>query len=357
LKRPKHTAPSRRGRGSKPAVSSTPAKDPVPGIIENKKGVEREIREQKEKQKALLDEWGVTGQELQEWWGSEEGEREAAFEASMDEEFCRELIGKFASESANKTSDVIGEVLDRYETIVLELLAARYTEADGKRYSLGAVLYAKYESDSARKEFLPKFAKWIGKYVSDCIREHSFEVTPLYRQIIPTHTWTLLDHCVDTELLTALAEEYVRDREGLTRFLEAVFKCWRKLFAPYSPWRVRFLAQQITGPSKEVAAAMEKIGAAPRNSQSLDDRVRQYRSRDQRSVLPKKILLRLRAVKKRGLTESEIFQLHYFSSAAVPAALGALRRSGQAKWKWKRTRAKDGKIIKAKLWYAVTGFE
>jgi len=241
--------------------------------------------EQRSKQQALLDEWGVTEQELKEWEQDEVNGREAAYAERCDEELCRKLIGKFARESAKRTSGDTGEIRDRYETIVLEFLAVRYTQPDRKGYSLSTALRSKYETDEALQKFLPEFDNWIGEYVSDCIREHNFEFTPLYQQTVPAHIWTLCDHCVSKVLLTALALEYVADREGLMQFLSEVFKHWRILFAQYSPWRVRLLAQQITGTSNEVAAAMVSIGAAPGNSQSLGDRVRQYRSRDQRAAL------------------------------------------------------------------------
>ncbi len=106
--------------------------------------------------------------------------REAAYDELSDEELCRDLAGKFARESAEKIGDAIGDVRDGYDTIVIELVAERSTRSDGKRYSLSTVLRGKYESDAALKEFLRKFAKWIGEYVSDCIREHSFGFTPLY---------------------------------------------------------------------------------------------------------------------------------------------------------------------------------
>ena len=214
---------------------------------------------------------------------------EAAYEDLTNVELCGDLAGKFARESARKTGDAIGDVRDNYGRMVIELLAERYTQTDGKRYSLGAVLRGKYESDSALKKFLPKFAKWIDEYVSDCVSEHSFGFNPLYRQIVPSHTWTLCGHSVSRELLTALAKEYVRHRVGLMGFLLAVFKRWRKLFAPYSAWRVRLLAQQITGTSDEVAAAMETIGAAKRNSRSLGDRIRQNRLRDQRAAAKRRV--------------------------------------------------------------------
>jgi hypothetical protein len=160
--------------------------------------------------------------------------REAACESLLDDELCLDLISKYARGSTRRTGDAIADVRDSYETIVAEFLAARYVQSDGKRYSLGTILRGKYETGAALREFLPKFRKWIGEYVSDCIRAHSCEVTPLYRQIVSTHTWTLCGHSVSRELLTALAEEYMRDREGLLRFLCTVFKRWRKIGQSHS---------------------------------------------------------------------------------------------------------------------------
>jgi hypothetical protein len=60
-----------------------------------------------------------------------------------------------------KAGDRIGDVRDRYDTIVMELLAARYEQTDGKRYSLGIVLRGKCETDKALKEFLQHLGKWI----------------------------------------------------------------------------------------------------------------------------------------------------------------------------------------------------
>ena len=191
--------------------------------------------------------------------------------------------------SANRTSDTIADVRDRYETIVIELLAARYAQTDGKRYSLCSVLRCKYESDTALKEFLPKFSNWIGDYVSDCIREHIFAFTPLYRQIVPAHTWTLSGHSVTRELVTALAEEFVRDRVGLMEFLCAVFSRWRKIHRACSPWLVKLLIAQhaYDVPHHQIAQRLEKLGAVAKGTvvpgtsayRKLRSRIKKIRSR------------------------------------------------------------------------------
>jgi hypothetical protein len=222
--------------------------------------------------------------------------REAAFNDLVDKELCRDLASSFAGESARKKGDAIGDVRDSYGRIVIELLAARYTQTDGKRYSLSTVLRGKYESDSALKEFLPKFAKWIGEYVSDCIREHTFGFTPLYRQIVPSHTWTLCRHSVSRQLLTALAEEYVRDRVGLMRFLSSCFERWREINKPDSLWRVRLVTQQTAGhygyDRKRILDHLQEIGAMPNPNKAdqtyaLLSRIGQYLSRDQRAAVRK----------------------------------------------------------------------
>ena len=48
--------------------------------------------------------------------------REAAFEEAGELQHCRDLAGKFARESARRTTDPISDVRDRYELIVEELL-------------------------------------------------------------------------------------------------------------------------------------------------------------------------------------------------------------------------------------------
>ena len=218
--------------------------------------------------------------------------REAAYEELCEEEVCRDLAGKFARESATKTRDAIGEVRDRYDTIVIELIAARYAQTDGKSCSLGTVLRAKYESDSALNEFLPKFAKWIGYYVSGCIREHTIGFTPLYQQIVPTHNWTLCGHNVSRELLTALAEEYVRDREGLLRFLCTVFKRWRKIAQSHSAWRVKLVTEQHANQVHTIGLhiGLKIIDAVPKGTvepgtsayRKLRSRIKKIRSRDRK---------------------------------------------------------------------------
>jgi hypothetical protein len=221
-------------------------------------------------------------------------EREANLDDLKDVEFCQDLVSKFIRKSATKTGDAIADVRDRYDTIVIELLAVRYTQTDGKGYSLATVLRDKYESDTALKEFLPKFAKWIREYVSDCIHEHTFAFTPLYRQIVPAHTWTLCRHRVSRDLLTALAEEYVRDREGLLRFLCAVFKRWRKIDQPHSAWRVKLVTEQHANdvPHHRIAQRLEKIDAVPKGTavpgtsayRKLRSKIKKIRSRDRKAA-------------------------------------------------------------------------
>ena len=190
--------------------------------------------------------------------------REAAGDDLMSQEHCWDLAGKFARESRTKTGDANEAIRDRYETITGEFRAARYSEADGKLYSLSTALRSKYESDAALKEFLPNFAKWIGEYVSDCIYEHIFGFTPLYHQIVPRHTWILCGcHKVTRELLTALAEEYVRDRKGLLQFLNAIFKRWQKDHKPDSLLRMKVVIEQYADdvPQHRIAQGFDRIGA------------------------------------------------------------------------------------------------
>jgi hypothetical protein len=163
---------------------------------------------------------------------------------------------------------------------------------------LRTVLSSKYESDAALKEFLPEFAKWIGEYASDCIHEHSFGFTPLYRQIVPRHNWILSGHKVTRELLTALAEEYVRDRKGLLQFLNAIFKRWQKIDRPDSLHRMKVVIEQHADdvPYHRIAQRLDRIGAVAKGSavpgtsanRKLRSNIKKIRSRDRKSAAEKK---------------------------------------------------------------------
>ena len=289
---------------------------------------------------------------------------EAAFDDLLDEELCRDLASSFARESARKTGDAIGDVRDRYDTIVIEFLAARYTQTDGKPYSLGTVLRCKYETDTALREFLPKLAKLIREYVSDCIHEHNVGFTPLYQQIIPTHTWTLCGCSVRKELLTALAEEYVRDRGGLLSFLCAVFKCWRKIDQPHSAWRVKLVIEQHANdvPHHRIAQRLEKIDAVPKGTdvpgtssyRKLRSTIKQIRSRDRKKAIENRISMELRTAGETGLYKAEISERTDFRTAAVSDALVNLHRSGKAKWRWRMAdTTQPGKVKRIRQWFMI----
>ena len=216
--------------------------------------------------------------------------REAAVEKAGNVEHCRDLAGMHARKSAWRSGDSIGNVRDRYETIVAELLAARYVQRDGRRYSLTSVLLCECGTDKAQKEFLRHLGRWIKRFA-----------LRYYIYALPHNTWvmpgsdvwaigTLRGRAVSERLMKALAIEHVRDPEALNEFLKAVFKRWRKNEDPQSVFRQQTLMRQITGPSKEVALALQELGAVPRSTteahlRSLDSRVRQQRSRDKKAAL------------------------------------------------------------------------
>jgi hypothetical protein len=276
-----------RGAGVPALRGRDQAKRHVPGKILSKKSryfmranIEREIRERERKQKALLKQWGVTEQELKEWSKQNEvSGREAAYNELVDVELCSKLTGDFARESAKRTGRDIGEIRDRYESIVMEFLAARYARSDGKRVSLATVLRNKYETDEALQKFLPAVSRWLGEYVTAASAEGRAK-----------GSWTMSDHAVGKNLLTALAEEYKRDRSGLICFLSAMFKEWRQLLAPDSGFRAKLLTHQMeTGNVKEFAEYLEKIGVVEKNTpaEKLHAKIKQWRSRDRKSALEK----------------------------------------------------------------------
>jgi hypothetical protein len=210
--------------------------------------------------------------------------RQAAYEQLVSDELCRKLTRRFARESAKATGDDTGSIRVHYDEIVLELRCLRETQSRGERHSLSDVLRVDYETDEALKQFLPKLGKWIAAYVSDCIHGGHSE------------GWTLHGHAGGGDLMNALAQEYVRDRDGLMRFLSAVFEHWRNLFAPYSPWRVRLVTQQVAPlfghDRKSILDYLQKIGAVPKSLtpdqlRSCLSRIGQYLSRDQRTAAGK----------------------------------------------------------------------
>jgi hypothetical protein len=235
---------------------------------------------------------------------------QAAYERLVSEELCDKLAGGFARKSAErtKTDDDIGSIRFRYSTIVKELVSMRETQSGGQRYSLSNVLRRDYETDEALKQFLPKLSKWIADYVSYCIRG---EQGP---------TRTLYGHRASTELMKALAQEYVRDRDGLMRFLSAVFRQWRKILELRSLWRVRLVTQQIASrfghDRKRILDRLQKIGAVPSNltadqTNSWLSKIGQILSRDQRTAIGKDFGFRPRPkpsiflLKKRQAPKSE----------------------------------------------------
>jgi hypothetical protein len=98
-------------------------------------------------------------------------------------------------------------------------------------------------------------------------------------------------HCANVR--TAIVNEYARDRKSLMRFLSAVFNRWQNLDKPDSLFRQRLMTQQHLGKPKVVAQYLENIGAvSPHTTQkqtnSLRDRIKQYRTRDRKNALKKR---------------------------------------------------------------------
>ena len=174
-----------------------------------------------------------------------------------------------------------------------ELLAARYVQRDGRRYSLSSVLLSECGTDKALKEFLHHLGKWIKPFA---LRYY------IYR--LPHNTWvmrgsevraikTLRGRSVSESMMKALAVEYEREPKALNQFLSAVFKRWRKIEEPRSVVRQRLLMHQLSGTPKEIALALQEIGAAPWSTTgeqlcSARSRVRQQLSRDKKAALKRR---------------------------------------------------------------------
>jgi len=257
--------------------------------------VERERREQECKRKALLEEFGVTGQEVEQGWERDEVDGdEAAYEEGCEEEECRDLVGEYAGESAKKTGDAIGEVRDRYERIVMELLAARYGTPDGKRYSLASALRSEAETDGKLKGFLGELGELIKGYVLRAVIGEAHDSWRLNGQEDVRAVETLRGHAVSEGLLTALCVQYVKDPQGLKKFLSAMFKRWRKIHKLGSSWQIALVESQLRGRNdKGVAAAIEKsvLQGSPGTEKAHDRlmwRIRQSRKREKEREKEKK---------------------------------------------------------------------
>jgi hypothetical protein len=216
--------------------------------------------------------------------------RQAAYDDRCEEEECRELIGKFAPASAKRTGDGIGEVVDCYETIVMEFLVARYA---GK--SLSGLLCRDYETDKALTKFLSELGQWLKRYAVRCIRGEPPYRCPVNGSDDVQAIETLRGHAVNERLMTALGVQYVKDAGGLMKFLKAVFKHWRKINRPDSLFRQRLLTHQLRGTPKEIASALEELGVVATSTtehqfRSSCSRVRQYRSRDPKVALKRRAL-------------------------------------------------------------------
>src|SRR5262245_21044704 len=126
-------------------------------------------------------------------------------------------------------------------------------------------------------------AAWIELYVLRCICRQ-----PIYHWKINGSedvraVETLRGHAVSEGLMTALGVEYVRYCKGLKQFLKGVFEHWRKIDQPHSLSRQRLLTHQLAGTPKEIANALEEVGAAStcatdQQFRSLHSKVRQWRS-------------------------------------------------------------------------------
>lgn len=111
------------------------------------------------------------------------------------------------------------------------------------------------------------------------------------------HVFEIYGCPVDDELMCLLAIEYLTDAKTLTNFLSAVFRRWRKVFAPGSPWfqrvRVHQCGQRGIVDRKGILQELEKAKLIPPDlSVEEQDRVLskigQWRSRDVKTFPPRR---------------------------------------------------------------------
>ena len=182
--------------------------------------LEAQEREAWLKEKGLLDEIGGV---------------EAAYDDLTNVERCRDVAGKFARESAKKTGHAIGEVRDRYETIVIEFIRSR---------SGGALIH----DDAVDPTTLEKLEQLL----------YSATKAPAGYEV-----WPELGRMQERKaLFRVLVPEYARDRNTLTKFLRAVFIRHRKIGGERSAWQEKLCTHQLAadyGP-KRIAKELERRG-------------------------------------------------------------------------------------------------
>jgi hypothetical protein len=178
---------------------------------------------------------------------------EAAYEQWSHKELCWDLAGIFACKSARRTGDSI-DIRGRYESIGLGFVSVGQ-QADGEHQSVISFFLRENQTAAAIKAFFERPGKWLGE-----------------------------------DLLSALAEEYVRDRDGLMQFLSECLKRWRKFDEPKS--RARFVTQQLATKyghnRKRILEELQKRGRIPKDedlepgeSEKWRYEIGQWLSRDQ----------------------------------------------------------------------------
>jgi len=185
--------------------------------------------------------------------------REAAYDRLVDDELCVDLAGKYARESAKRAGGQVGNIRDRYEAIVIEFACAR---------SGGALIH----DDTVDPLTLEKLEQWLYAATK---APAGYEVWPELRRTQERRA-----------LLRMLAQEYVRDRNTLMKFLRAVFERHRKVGEEHSTWRAKLCTQQLAAEyePKDIAIELEQRGVVavtttPKQFDALRARVRQYRKR------------------------------------------------------------------------------
>ena len=269
---------------------------------------------------------------------AEEAGREATIARLYGKELGLDLAGKYARKSAKKTGDAIGDIREHYETIASEFRCLR----EGQSFEQDVVHY------EGNRE-LKQLSRWIEQHIYACVRGERDRSLEGARFTEP--------------LLTTLALEYVRDREGLMRFIKVMFERWRKIDQPHSAWRVEVIIEQNANdvPHHRIAQRLEKADAVPKGTvvpgtdayRKLRSKIKK-RSRGRDEAIKNRILMELRAAGEKSSYETEISERTDFTSATVSDALNNLQRSGKAKWKMTDATAL-GKVKKIRLWFAVKG--
>jgi hypothetical protein len=204
---------------------------------------------------------------------------------------CDDIIFNFTWHAWSPLASVYGQIVEK-------LLGVGRSSKEQPTFPLCEALYKKYADDQSLKQLLDAFIQVICEYT--IARVDGRDYTPKIGSCF-----------IDKELMRLLAYGYLvdhKDHELLRSFLSAVFRRWRKIFAPESQWSQRILVhycarqrqndpKTIRNDRKAILSQLQTFGVIPgdkdlsaKRMEKLLNKIGQWISRDPRKPSGKKKL-------------------------------------------------------------------